>query len=167
MIRSIGSIMPEDTIITTDVGQHQMWVAQAYPFSEPRTFLTSGGLGTMGFGLPVAIGAALAAPDRQVICFSGDGSILMNIQELATLADLKLNVKVIIMNNHHLGLVRQQQELFYGENYFASRFSTSLNFSGLAKQFACQVTARHREKCHPLLSSKRFSCQDLPYSMSR
>ena len=97
LIRSISRIARHDAIITTDVGQHQMWVAQGYPFRKPRTFLTSGGLGTMGFGLPAAIGAALANPDKQIICISGDGSIQMNIQEMATLAELGLNV----CRNHH------------------------------------------------------------------
>ncbi len=105
LIRHISTVAHPDAIITTDVGQHQMWVAQTYPFHRPRTLLTSGGLGTMGFGLPAAIGAAIANPDRQVICISGDGSFQMNIQELATLAELDLNVSVIIMNNQHLGLV--------------------------------------------------------------
>ena len=120
LIRAIAEHADKDAVITTDVGQHQMWTAQNYPFSRPRSFLTSGGLGTMGFGLPAAIGAALARPERQVICISGDGSIYMNIQELATLAELGLNVKVIVMNNNHLGLVRQQQELFFNGRYHAS-----------------------------------------------
>src|SRR5439155_14446499 len=103
-----------DTIVTTEVGQHQMWTAQFYRFRRPRQWLTSGGLGTMGYGFPAAIGAALACPDRTVVCFSGDGSLLMNIQELATAAEHHVNVKVILMNNNSLGLVHQQQELFYG-----------------------------------------------------
>jgi acetolactate synthase I/II/III large subunit len=135
LIRAIGSLAPENAIITTDVGQHQMWTAQAYPFMQPRTFLTSGGLGTMGFGLPAAIGAALANPKRKVICFSGDGSILMNIQELATLAELNLNVTIVLLNNGHLGLVRQQQELFYNGNYIASKFDIQPDFAAIAKGF--------------------------------
>jgi len=112
-----------------------MWVAQVYPFRQERTLLTSGGLGTMGFGLPAAIGAALANPGRQVICISGDGSIQMNLQEMATLADLDLKVAVIIMNNRHLGLVRQQQELFFNGNYIASRFDSKLDFAAIGRQF--------------------------------
>jgi acetolactate synthase-1/2/3 large subunit len=135
LIRTIGSLAPEDAIITTDVGQHQMWVAQVYPFSHPRTLLTSGGLGTMGFGLPAAIGAALANPTRKIVCFTGDGSILMNIQELATLAELKLNITIVLLNNGHLGLVRQQQELFYSGNYIASKFDKGPDFSLIAKGF--------------------------------
>ena len=99
-----------------------MWVAQAYPLRRPRQWLTSGGLGTMGFGLPTAIGAAMAQPERTVICFSGDGSILMNIQSLATAAEENVNVKLVLMNNRALGLVVQQQKLFYGERVFASDF---------------------------------------------
>jgi acetolactate synthase-1/2/3 large subunit len=97
--------------------------------------LTSGGLGTMGFGLPAAIGAALAAPSRRVVCVSGDGSILMNIQELATLAELALPVAVLIFNNGHLGLVRQQQQLFYQQHYSASRFHASPDFAAIARGF--------------------------------
>lgn len=135
IIKSVGTLADSDTIISTDVGQHQMWVAQYYPFSKPRTLLTSGGLGTMGFGLPAAIGAAQANPDKKVVLFAGDGSILMNIQELATLADLNLNLTVILMNNGHLGLVRQQQELFYDGNYIASRFTTNPDFAAIAEGF--------------------------------
>jgi len=129
------SEMSGNAIVTTDVGQHQMWTAQVYPVKEPRTFLTSGGLGTMGFGLPAAIGAAIAMPDRMVICFAGDGSLLMNIQELATLADLGLNVKIIVMNNGHLGLVRQQQQMFYHEHYMACKFQTDPDFAMIAEGF--------------------------------
>jgi acetolactate synthase-1/2/3 large subunit len=143
LCRFLGEILPPDTIVTTDVGQHQMWVAQAYPVRQPRTLLTSGGLGTMGFGLPAAIGAALAlspveglaAPGRRVVCVSGDGSILMNIQELATLAELDLPVAVLVFNNAQLGLVRQQQELFYGRRYEAAHFTAVPDFAALARAF--------------------------------
>ncbi len=134
-IRRIGEILEEDTIITTDVGQHQMWVAQCYPFRKPRTLLTSGGLGTMGIGLPAAIGAALSNPGKRIVCFTGDGSILMNLQELATLADLKLDVTVLIMNNKHLGLVRQLQELFYDKHYIATKFIANPDFAKIAAGF--------------------------------
>lgn len=141
VIRTVGMCAPADSLIATDVGQHQMWVARTYPFPVGRTFFTSGGLGTMGFGLPAAIGAALADRSKTVICFSGDGSILMNIQELATLADLGLNVKVIILNNGQLGLVRQQQELFYDKKYIASSFSTRPDFSVIAAGFGIRGTS--------------------------
>jgi acetolactate synthase-1/2/3 large subunit len=135
IIKTIGGLAAPDTIVATDVGQHQMWVAQAYPFQLPRTLLTSGGLGTMGFGLPAAIGAALANPGKRVICFSGDGSLLMNIQELATLADWQLDITIILFQNGHLGLVRQQQELFYEQNYIASKFMTNPDFVAVARGF--------------------------------
>lgn len=135
LIGFLAEELPADAIVTTDVGQHQMWVAQAYPFRRPRTLLTSGGLGTMGFGLPAAIGAALACPGRRVACVSGDGSILMNIQELATLAEFQLPVAILLFNNSHLGLVRQQQELFYGGRYAASRFHAAPDFAAVARAF--------------------------------
>jgi acetolactate synthase I/II/III large subunit len=135
IVRHAAALLPEDAIVTSDVGQHQMWVAQAYPFTRPRQWLTSGGLGTMGFGMPAAIGAALAAPDRTVACFSGDGSLLMNLQELATAAEQEVSVKIILLNNSHLGLVRQQQHLFYGKRYCASRFVAQTDFVAIARGF--------------------------------
>ena len=135
VLRRLATMVGPDTIITTDVGQHQMWVAQAYPFLKPRTLQSSSGLGTMGFGLPAAIGAALAKPGQRVICISGDGSILMNIQELATLAELGLDVTIIIMNNGQLGLVRQQQELFYEKRFHASHFNAMPDFALIAQGF--------------------------------
>jgi acetolactate synthase-1/2/3 large subunit len=135
IIKELGNILSEDDIVATDVGQHQMWTAQSYPVRKPRTFLTSGGLGTMGFGLPTAIGAAMANPDKKVVCISGDGSILMNIQEFATLADLQPDLKVIIMNNGYLGLVRQQQEMIYQKHYIASKFDSSPDFAAIARGF--------------------------------
>jgi len=135
IIRHAGAVMDGSAIITTDVGQHQMWTAQMYPFRRPRGLLTSGGLGTMGFGLPAAIGAALANPGRNVLCISGDGSFLMNLQELATLADLNLNVKILVMNNNQLGLVRQQQSMFYNSNFFASQFISKPDFARIGEGF--------------------------------
>jgi acetolactate synthase-1/2/3 large subunit len=139
VIRHTAALVPPDAIVTTDVGQHQMWAAQAYPLSRPRQWLTSGGLGTMGFGLPAAIGAALALPDRTVVCFSGDGSLLMNVQELATAAEEGVTVKVVLLNNAHLGLVRQQQELFYGGRYHASRFHAEPDFAAIARGFGIRA----------------------------
>lgn len=146
-IRTLGELCGPDTIVTTDVGQHQMWTAQAYPFRAPRTLQTSGGLGTMGFGMPAAIGAALEKPEQPVVCISGDGSILMNIQEFATMAELDLNVKVFIMNNGHLGLVRQQQELFYGQRYVASRFEKHPDFAAIAKGFGLDAVDLGTGEC--------------------
>ena len=135
LIHAVAAALDDETIITTDVGQHQMWVAQAYPFRRPRQWLTSGGLGTMGFGVPVALGAALAAPERTVVCFTGDGSFKMNIQELATLAEEGLNVKIVLMNNNSLGLVYQQQSLFYGKRTFASKYRGEPDFLKIAEGF--------------------------------
>lgn len=136
IVREIARRASPAAVVTTDVGQHQMWVAQHYPFRHPRTLLSSGGLGTMGFGLPAAIGAGLAKPEAQVLCFTGDGSLLMNIQELATLAETRCNVIVILFNNQHLGLVRQQQDLFYGGRVQASRFAVAPDFVAIARGFA-------------------------------
>jgi acetolactate synthase-1/2/3 large subunit len=135
LIQSVAACLDNDAIIATDVGQHQMWVAQAYPLRRPRQWLTSGGLGTMGFGVPAAIGAALAEPQRTVVCFTGDGSIMMNIQELVTAAEENVNLKIVLMDNASLGLVHQQQTLFYGERLFASKFKTSPDFIKIAQGF--------------------------------
>jgi acetolactate synthase-1/2/3 large subunit len=135
IIRAAGSRLPSDAIVTTDVGQHQMWVAQAYPFARADRWLTSGGLGTMGFGLPAAIGAAIAEPEATTVCFTGDGSLLMNIQELATLAELQLPVKIVLFDNASLGMVRQQQQLFYERRYFAANFERVCDFVGIARAF--------------------------------
>ncbi len=135
LIRAVADCLDDEATITTDVGQHQMWVAQAYPLRRPRQWLTSGGLGTMGFGMPAAIGAALAERDRTVVCFTGDGSILMNVQELVTAAEENVNVKIVLMNNASLGLVFQQQTLFYGERIYASRFKGMPDFIQVAEGF--------------------------------
>ncbi|HBS06861.1 MAG TPA: biosynthetic-type acetolactate synthase large subunit [Leptospiraceae bacterium] len=124
--------------VTTDVGQHQMWVAQYYPFQRMGQLLTSGGLGTMGFGLPAALGASLGNPESFITCITGDGSILMNIQELATLKDLEANVKIIVLDNGHLGLVHQQQTLFFQERYSQERFAGNPDFAALARSFGIQ-----------------------------
>mgnify|MGYP001370564822 CR=1 FL=1 len=137
LIQAVADCLDDDAIVATDVGQHQMWVAQAYPLRRSRQWLTSGGLGTMGFGMPAAIGAALAEPDRTVVCFTGDGSILMNVQEFVTAAQEKTNIKVVLMNNASLGLVNQQQTLFYGERIYSSRFTMMPEFLKLAE--ACGV----------------------------
>jgi acetolactate synthase-1/2/3 large subunit len=133
LIRTVAACLDNGATIATDVGQHQMWVAQAYPLRRPRQWLTSGGLGTMGFGVPAAIGAALAEPQRTVVCFTGDGSILMNIQELVTAAEENVNLKIVLMNNAVLGLVHQQQTLFYGERLFASKFRAMPDFIKVAQ----------------------------------
>jgi len=140
LIKAVAACVPDDAIIVTDVGQHQMWVAQGYPLTRPRQWLTSGGLGSMGFGVPAAIGAALAEPKRTVVCFTGDGSILMNIQELVTAAEEQVNVKIVLMNNAALGLVHQQQTLFYGNRLFASKFRAMPDFIAAARSFGIGAT---------------------------
>jgi len=145
LIRAVANCLDDEATITTDVGQHQMWVAQAYPLRRPRQWLTSGGLGTMGFGMPAAIGAALAEPQRTVVCFTGDGSILMNIQELVTAAEEDVNVKIVLMNNSSLGLVFQQQTLFYGERIYASKFKGMPDFIRVAEGFGVPAVDLDRE----------------------
>ncbi len=125
--------------VTTDVGQHQMFVAQCFPFRFERQFLTSGSLGTMGFGLPAAIGAAMQCRGSRVLCFSGDGSILMNIQELATLAEQNLDVTVFVLDNECLGMVRQQQEVLYKANYSGVLYSKMPDFVALAESFGIKA----------------------------
>ncbi len=139
LIRSIAEIAGPEALIATDVGKHQMWVAQSYPFNRPRQLLTSGGLGTMGFGLPAAIGAALACPKQRVICFSGDGSLQMNIQELVTAVEADADLKIVLMDNRSLGLVRQQQRLFYGNRTFASSFGVAVDFAAIARGFGMRA----------------------------
>ena len=135
LVRAVAELAGSDAAITTDVGQHQMWVAQRYPFTRPERWLTSGGLGTMGFGLPAAIGAALALPHTPVVCFSGDGSLLMNAQELATLAELQLDVKLVVMDNAGLGLVHQQQTLFYQRRTCGSAYAQPPRLDLLAQAY--------------------------------
>ncbi|HEX4107670.1 MAG TPA: biosynthetic-type acetolactate synthase large subunit [Solirubrobacteraceae bacterium] len=117
LIQALHEVTGGDAIVSSDVGQHQMWTAQYYGFEKPRRWINSGGLGTMGFGLPAAMGAAVGCPDQLVVCLAGDGSIQMNIQELATCSQERIPVKVVIMNNGYLGMVRQWQELFWDGRY--------------------------------------------------
>ncbi len=135
VVEMLDKLTGGDAIITTEVGQNQMWAAQFYRFNAPRRFITSGGLGTMGYGLPAAIGAQIAFPDKHVIDIAGDGSIQMNIQELATAKQYRCPVKVAILNNGHLGMVRQWQELFYDKRYSATIMDVSPDFVELAKAY--------------------------------
>ena len=135
MIEAIHEATGGEAIITSDVGQHQMWTAQYYPFSAPRRWINSGGLGTMGFGLPAALGAQVANPEATVVCVAGDGSLPMNVQELATCVMEEIPVKVFLMNNFYLGMVRQWQELFWGRRYSAVDMGTSPDWVKLADAF--------------------------------
>ncbi len=137
VIEEMHNLTKGDCIIATDVGQHQMWIAQLFPFERPRSLLTSGGLGTMGYGFPAGIGAKFAAPDRKVIVVSGDGSIQMNIQELGTAVQYNVDIKVVILNNYFLGMVRQWQEKFYAERYSYSAMSVP-NFVKLADAYGAK-----------------------------
>src|SRR5256885_13443373 len=129
------SRLPEDSVVITDVGQHQMWAAQRYRSSSPRGFITSGGLGAMGFALPAAVGVQLAKPDTTVLCVSGDGGFQMNIQELATVHRLGLPIKLVIVDNKYLGMVRQWQQLFYKRNYAETDLSDNPDFVAIAKAY--------------------------------
>src|SRR4051794_3486719 len=129
------SRLPEDSVVITDVGQHQMWAAQRYRSSSPRGFITSGGLGSMGFALPAAVGVQLAKPETCVLCVSGDGGFQMNIQELATIHRLGLPVKMVIIDNKYLGMVRQWQQLFYERNYAETDLSDNPDFVEIAKAY--------------------------------
>ncbi len=136
IIEKISEKTKGEAVVVTDVGQHQMWTAQYYKFNHPRSHITSGGLGTMGFGLPAAIGAAFGVKDRPVICISGDGGFQMNIQELATAVFNKLPIKIFIINNSFLGMVRQWQELFHAEKYsFTDLSESNPNFVKIAEGF--------------------------------
>jgi acetolactate synthase-1/2/3 large subunit len=135
VVEKIHELSGGEAIITTEVGQNQMWAAQFYTYRKPRTLLTSGGLGTMGYGFPAAIGAQFAFPDKLVVDIAGDGSIQMNIQELATAVSYNVPVKIVILNNGYLGMVRQWQELFYKKNYCATCLHTNPDFVALAKAY--------------------------------
>jgi acetolactate synthase-1/2/3 large subunit len=153
VVEKIYELSGGDAIITTEVGQNQMWAAQFYHFNRPRTLLTSGGLGTMGYGFPAAIGAQAAFPDRLVVDIAGDGSIQMNIQELITAVCNNLPVKVAILRNQYLGMVRQWQELFYESNYCGTCLEgITPDFVKLAEAYgAVGLRATRPEEVEPLL----------------
>ena len=134
-IERVGELLGEKAVVCTDVGQHQMWSAQFYPFSYPRQWISSGGLGTMGFGLPAAMGAKVAKPEKTVINFTGDGSILMNIQELMTAVENKIAVVNVILNNQFLGMVRQWQTFFYDKRYSSTDLTMQPDFVKLVESF--------------------------------
>jgi acetolactate synthase-1/2/3 large subunit len=136
MIQALYEATGGDAIVTSDVGQHQMWTAQYYHFAKPRRWINSGGLGTMGFGLPAAMGAAAGCPDQLVCCVAGDGSVQMNIQELATISEERIPVKVFVMNNGYLGMVRQWQELFWDGRYSHVDMGDHPDFVKLAEAYS-------------------------------
>ncbi len=135
VLKTVHDVMGDDTIVVTDVGQHQMWVAQEWPFTQPRKFITSGGLGTMGFGLGAAIGASIANPGTRVVHVTGDGSFRMNLNELATASANKLPIVSILMKNNVLGMVRQWQKLFFERRYSATTLPDVIDYEMLARSF--------------------------------
>jgi len=139
LLRDLSAAKPQGMTITCDVGQHQMWVAQHCRFDDPLDHLSSGGLGTMGYGLPAAIGAKIARPGNTVVCVSGDGSIMMNIQELATLNRYKIDIKILLLDNSALGLVRQWQEIFFDGNYSEVHLADNPDFAGVARAFGLEA----------------------------
>jgi acetolactate synthase-1/2/3 large subunit len=152
VIETLRKLTKGNVIITTEVGQNQMWTAQFFQFDRPNTFITSGGLGTMGYGLPAAIGVKCAFPDKQVVDIAGDGSIQMNIQELATAAQYKIAVKVVLLNNGYLGMVRQWQELFYEKRYSHTDMSYAPDFVKLAEAYGIVgLRATKPEEVEPIL----------------
>ena len=142
LIDTVSELVDDNAIVVTDVGQHQMWAAQYFNSRNPRQFLTSGGLGTMGYGLPAALGAKLGQPHKKVVLFTGDGSIMMNCQEMATVADNDIDVKVVLLHNHVLGMVSQWQRMFYGKRYSQTLLSGKTDFVKLAEAMgmkACRI----------------------------
>lgn len=140
----MAALVGDEAFVVTDVGQHQMRAAQSYPFRRPRHWLTSGGLGTMGFGVPAALGAALAHPESEVVCFTGDGSLMMNVQELATLTEEAANVTIVVADNASLGLVGQQQDLFFERRRMACDYRRPSDVVALARAFgidSCDLAA--------------------------
>jgi acetolactate synthase-1/2/3 large subunit len=138
MVEALYKATDGDAIITSDVGQHQMWAAQYYNFDRPRRWINSGGLGTMGFGLPSAIGAKVACPDDTVVCLAGDGSLVMTCQEMATAVHHDIPVKVFLMNNGYFGMVRQWQELFWEKRYSSVEMGSSPDWEKLAEAFGAR-----------------------------
>lgn len=135
LLKQLSDRKPESAVVTTDVGQHQMWAAQHMSFTRPENFITSSGLGTMGFGLPAAVGAQVARPDDTVICISGDGSFMMNVQELGTVKRKQLPLKIVLLDNQRLGMVRQWQQLFFQERYSETTLTDNPDFLTLASAF--------------------------------
>lgn len=152
IIEEVYKISEGKAVIVTDVGQHQMWAAQYYQYTMPRTFISSGGLGTMGYGLPAAIGAKIGCPDKTVICISGDGSFQMNLQELATAINNHLTIMVIIMNNNYLGMVRQWQEFFFNKRYSSTALTGNPDFVKLIEAYGgTGIRVNKKQELYPAL----------------
>ncbi|MBW2600301.1 MAG: hypothetical protein JRC60_09720 [Deltaproteobacteria bacterium] len=138
-IRDVQTAMPEETIAVTDVGLNQIWTVRSWETRTPRGMITPGGLGTMGFGLPAAMGVKVGMPDHGVIVFSGDGGFFMNIQELATISYYNLPVKIVVFNNGHLGMIRQIQDLFYGSRFNDIELGNKVDIVAIARGFGIQA----------------------------
>lgn len=156
VIEAVRALTKDSDIIVTDVGQHQMWVSQKYRFEEPRTWCTSGGLGTMGYGLGAAIGSAVAHPDRRIVLFTGDGSFHMNLNELATVRSYNLPITVIVLNNTVLGMVRQWQKLFYGRRFSQTDPHRQTDFPKLAEAFGIKGMRIHNDDDAEEVLAKAF-----------
>lgn len=146
VIRELSRLSDNNTIVATDVGQHQMWSAQHYNVRRPHSFITSGGLGTMGYGFPAAIGAKLASPGSRVICITGDGSFQMNIQELATVVNNKMDMVIALLNNGYLGMVRQWQDIFYDKRYACTAIPGSPDFVKVAEAYGAKAIRAANEQ---------------------
>jgi len=167
VLRSLKRIASEDLIITTDVGQHQLWTAQHFTFNKSRTLISSGGLGTMGYGIPAALGAQLAQPKKTVVVITGDGSFQMGMPELGTIAELDLPIKIIIFNNGTLGMVRQLQHHYCGQRYAGVDFKKTLDFMHLAKAYGAEYYRIESEKQVPevfkeALVNEKFTIIECP-----
>ncbi|HEY3321324.1 MAG TPA: biosynthetic-type acetolactate synthase large subunit [Planctomycetota bacterium] len=162
VIDRISHFAKGKAIIVTDVGQHQMWAAQYCIIDEPRHFLTSGGLGTMGFGLPAAIGAQMSRPEEEVWCITGDGSIMMKIQELVTARRMKLPIKIALMNNGYLGMVRQWQEMFWDRHYSEVDLSDNPDFCEVAKAFGCATLRCEKREEVDATIKEAYKFKDVP-----
>ncbi len=151
-IEALDRVTQGKALITTDVGQHQMWAAQYYTYSEPRTFLTSGGLGTMGYGLGACIGAKLARPDKICVNIAGDGCFRMNLIELATASRYRIPIIEIVINNQVLGMVRQWQTLYYGKRYSATVLTDAVDYCKTAEGLGCRaIRVASKEELEPAL----------------
>ena len=157
VIEAVRELTKDSDIVVTDVGQHQMWVSQKYRFENPRTWCTSGGLGTMGYGMGAAIGSAVAHPDRRVVLFTGDGSFHMNLNELATVKSYNLPVTIIVMNNTVLGMVRQWQKLFYGRRFSQTDPHRATDFVKLAEAFGVKGLRIHNDGDAKSVLAEAFS----------